>query len=246
MIRSIRACAVVLHYGDPSLTRRVRDQLLAADPDRAKDIRVLDNAAPLPFEPCWQRLEQNLYWAGALAWTMEHLEEQYTHLWFLNNDISFSGQPPLLSRAEARLEWIEKRLGPVGAYSPSALRNPYHPQMIQDASQQIRCAACIDGIAPLFHLGRLRQCGGIDHEDNPYGYGVDVITSLRLHRAGHLVVVDHQLPLRHTYHSTARNISGFMEKAAKAEARYLASRLGTNYAHQLEQFKKQYTDHKEL
>jgi hypothetical protein len=53
---SIRICAVILHYGDPTLTDRVRRQLLDSEHELAPDIRVLDNAAPIPADGAWVRL----------------------------------------------------------------------------------------------------------------------------------------------------------------------------------------------
>ncbi|WP_022662033.1 glycosyltransferase family 2 protein [Paucidesulfovibrio longus] len=248
-VRPIRICAVILHYGDPTLTDRVRRQLLDSEHELAPDIRVLDNAAPIPAVGAWVRLPENIYWAGALRWTLERLEQdgsRYTHLWFLNNDISFATPGPMIRRVGQRLDWIESRLGPVGAYSPSALRNPYHAQMVRAADKQIRTVAYLDGIAPLFNLEALRAAGGIDLEGNPYGYGVDVVTSLRLHEAGCVVAVDHQVALRHTYHSTARTVSGFLEAASKAEHSYLAARLGQGYARRIDALQHDFTDYDRL
>ncbi|MGE4290977.1 MAG: glycosyltransferase family 2 protein [Desulfovibrio sp.] len=242
---SIRICAVVLHYGDPSLTRRVQRQLLERAPHDHSHVRILDNAAPLPAESPWVRLPENLYWAGALQWTLEYLttrEPEYTHLWFLNNDIAFATPGPQLMRVAQRLAWIESRLGRVGAYSPAALRNPYHPQMVLKSDQQMRTVAYLDGIAPVFNIQALNAAGGIDLEGNPYGYGVDVMTSLRLHQAGLSLVVDHQVALRHTYHSTARTVTGFMEQAARAEERYLTARLGRDYVETLGKLKLEFQD----
>lgn len=249
IVQKPKICAVILHYGDPTLTERVRRQLLEANPELSNDIRVLDNAAPVPATDSWIRLEQNLYWAGALHWTLRHLaatEPEYSHLWFLNNDISFASSGPLLSKAAQRLTWISSKLGAVGVYSPAALRNPYHPQMVQDVSQQIRVVRYVDGIAPLLDMAAIAEQGGIDLEGNAFGYGVDIITSLRQQQAGKLVVVDHQLALRHTYHSTARKVSGFMEQAAQAEAVYLEKRLGKDYAHMIDTLKQDFTDYTRL
>jgi hypothetical protein len=130
----------------------------------------------------------------------------------------------------------------VGVYSPAALANPYHPQMVADPAMQWRRAAYVDGIAPLFSLRCLEELGGVDIEGNPYGYGVDIVTSLAAHRAGWPVVVDHQVAVRHVYHSTARRVEGFMAVAARAEREYLTKRLGNNYAEELERLKTDYQD----
>jgi len=42
-------------------------------------------------------------------------------------------------------------------------------------------------------------------------------------------VVDHQVVVRHRYHSSAREVDGFMEKAAASEKAYLTQRLGPGY-----------------
>ncbi len=84
----------------------------------------------------------------------------------------------------------------------------------------------IDGISPLFNIECLNKIGGLDYEGNIYGYGVDVWNSLALHRAGFPVVVDHQVTIRHIYHSTAKKVEGFLATAAEAQHKYLAVRLG--------------------
>ncbi|SKA94644.1 hypothetical protein SAMN02745704_02597 [Paucidesulfovibrio gracilis DSM 16080] len=243
-------CAVILHYGDPGLTARVHSQLLEGlEPRLQQAVRVLDNAAPETYAEAWTRLPENLFWAGALDWTVDHFirnEPDYTHLWFLNNDVSFSTPGPHLPKAAARLQWIESRIGTVGVYSPSALRNPYHAQMVRNPDAQIRRTPFVDGIAPLWNLATLQELGGIDLRGNRQGYGVDIYTSLRQHQAGYGVVVDHQLALRHTYHSTARSIPGFLDASARAEQAYLGSRLGADYKTLLEELRAQSSDHVKL
>jgi hypothetical protein len=267
-----RLLVVILHYGQPELTRRLADQLADSDPgwtssglarpvapdilgtppaDPAAlsclrkvsppdasplpgELRVLDNAAPHPFPGAWKRLDENLFWAGALAWCLgEAAREGFTHLWFLNNDCYFASAPPHLSRAWERLALLDDLLGPVGLYSPAALANPYHPQMVRQPGLQFSRAAVVDGIAPLFRLDGLSSLGGLDWEGNPRGYGVDVWNSLRIHSAGWPVVVDHAVYLRHVYHSTARKVDGFLDAAARAEADYLAARLGPDWKAEL-------------
>lgn len=240
--------AVILHYGDPGLTDRVRRQLLAADPDRGADVLVLDNHAPQPWTGpnLWRRAEANGYWAGALAWAARELAASHTHLWFLNNDIRFDTGGPLLARAEARLARIAAREGRVGVWSPAARANPYHPQMVADEGLQYRRVRCVDGIAPCFDLACLRELGGVDVGENPYGYGVDVWTSLAADRAGWAVVVDHGVVIRHAYHTTARRVEGFLARAAAAEDRYLAARLGPDWRAELDRLKADAADSAEI
>lgn len=237
-----RLAVVILHYGRPELTRRLADQLAASDPDQ--EVLVLDNQAPEPYPGAWLRLPENLYWAGALAFCLDHFAGRgRTHLWFLNNDLSFATRPPHLTRAWERLAWLERSLGPVGLYSPSVLANPYHPQMVQNPGAQYRLAALADGIAPLFRLEALEAVGGLDWQDNPRGYGVDVWNSLRLSRAGWPVVVDHQVAVRHAYHSTARKVDGFLARAAVEEQAYLDRRLGPGHAGVIRELQARWTDH---
>lgn len=268
-----RLLVVILHYGQPELTRRLADQLAASDPgwiasgavrpaapdtpgtasvsaasssqgwqgprgpddpSRPGELRVLDNAAPEPWPGAWKRLDANLFWAGALAWCLDAAaREGFTHLWFLNNDCYFASAPPHLSRAWERLARLDDLLGSVGLYSPAALANPYHPQMVRQPDLQFSRAPVIDGIAPLFRLDCLEGLGGLDWAGNPRGYGVDVWNSLRIHRAGWPVVVDHAVYLRHVYHSTARKVDGFLDAAARAEADYLAARMGPDWKAEL-------------
>jgi len=56
------------------------------------------------------------------------------------------------------------------------------------------------------------------------------------------VLVDHQVVVKHVYHSTARREEGFLALAARAERDYLTKRLGKNYAEELERLKNRFTD----
>lgn len=236
-----RIAAVILHYGKPALALRLAETLRQDKAEVAQRVRIFDNAAPLPCPGAWRRAEHNLYWAGALSEVLRLVrEEGYTHLWFLNNDVRFTGPAPYLSRVEARLAAVEQRLGPVGIWTPAVGDNPYHPQMCRLPSGGLTHAAVVDGIAPLYALDCLEAIGGVDAGDNPYGYGVDLWISLRASQAGWPVLVDHDLLMEHRYHSTAKTLPGFMTQAAAAEKAYLHRRLhhwGPDWAAQLEALK---------
>ncbi|NHZ47909.1 hypothetical protein [Nitratidesulfovibrio liaohensis] len=243
---------VILHYGDPALAANLSDTLRRADPDHAERVLVLDNAASRPATGAWRRLSSNLFWGGALAYCLDAARDMdCTHLWFLNNDISFETRPPLVARAALRMARMGAALaarglggpaGRVGVYAPAVDRNPYHPQMVRDARIQYRRVALVDGIAPLIDLDCAREVGGADCADNPRGYGVDVWLSLRAHRAGWPVVVDHQLVTRHRYHTTARSVDGFMDAAARAEHDYMTRRLGPAWRDEVARLQHQWTD----
>ena len=225
-----RIMICILHYGDPSITKRLHRQMLEADPGWAAHIRVLDNAAPLAYDEAWARLPENIYWTGALDFTITRArEEGYSHLWFFNNDVVFTSAPPYMARATERLERLQKLCGPVGIYAPAVERNPYHPQMVRNPTAQWRRAAYADGIAPLLNLEAVRAVGGLDIGENIYGYGVDIWLSLRMSRSGWAVLVDHQVALKHHYHATARRVEGFLAMAAQAENAFLTERLGLDY-----------------
>ena len=229
-----RLAIVILHYGDPALTVRVKEQLELSDPGWVEHIFVLDNCAPIPFPGSWRRLDQNLYWAGALDYCLREFESRgYTHLWFLNNDIWFGSKPPHILKAWKRLEFLDAKIGPIGVYSPATHRSPYHPHMVEKTEVQYSLVPYIDGISPLFNIDCLSRIGGLDYDGNIYGYGVDVWNSLALHRAGFPVVVDHQVTVRHIYHSTAKKVEGFLSTAAEVQQKYMAARLGPEYEGQL-------------
>lgn len=229
-----RLALVILHYGDPALTLRVKTQLEQSDPEWAEHIFVLDNHAPEPFEGAWRRLEDNLYWAGALDYCLKEFESRgYTHLWFLNNDIWFGSKAPYILKAWKRLELLDVKMGPIGVYSPATHRSPYHPQMVEKTGVQYSLVPYIDGISPLFSIKCLNKINGLDYEGNPYGYGVDVWNSLALHRAGFPVVVDHQITIKHIYHSTAKKVEGFLLMASEAQHKYMTARLGEKYEEEL-------------
>ena len=226
---------LILHYGSVERTRRLHEQLLAADPAQREKILVFDNASPEPYDGAWLRAGQNLYWAGAFEHVMGILAEQgASHVWFLNNDALFVSKPPLIGRVLQRLARAECLAGPVGVYSPAVTANPYHPQMVERAGGQFRRVRYVDGIAPLVAVDFWRRAGGIDYDGNPFGYGVDVWFSSRAEELGFACVVDHQVVIRHKYHSTAREVTGFMERAAEAEKVYLSERFGSAYRQHLE------------
>jgi len=226
----MRLVTVILHYGPVSRTQELYKQLLASDPEQRDSILVFDNASPEAYPGAWLRMDQNLYWAGAFEHTMQLLASQgATHVWFLNNDARFLTAAPLVNRAIFRLTRAERLLGPIGIYSPAVTMNPYHPQMIARRDRQFRKVRYVDGIAPLVSVQYWRECGGIDYQGNPYGYGVDVWFSCRAQDVGYFCVVDHQMVIRHRYHSSARELEGFMAVAAKAEDAFLRARLGADY-----------------
>jgi len=234
---------VILHYGKPELTARLEGQL-ASEKGAGVPVLVLDNAAPEPYAGAWHRLEENRFWAGAFAWAMERLAgEGYKRVWFLNNDLYFVSRPPILAAALGRLARMERTLGRVGVYAPAVTASPYHPQMQQRPGVQFSRVALVDGIAPLVHLDAWRDAGGLDCAGNPYGYGVDLAFSVAVDRAGWALAVDHQVCVRHVYHSTARTVDGFMDKAARAEAAYLAERFGPGWREALDELKNHSIDH---
>lgn len=236
----LKIAVCILHYGEPSLTQRLHRQLLNAEPKQAGHIYVLDNAAPQPYQQAWRRLPANLYWTGALEYaSAEFSKAGYTHIWFLNNDILFHSQPPHIARAAGRLARLEQTFGRVGIYAPSVRANPYHSQMVSQGPCECRLVSYVDGIAPLISLECLQEIGGLDALDNPFGYGVDIWLGLRAKKANWLVVVDNQLVLRHTYHSTAKQVKGFLEQAALAQHNFLSSRLGPDYQNFIQEQQKE-------
>lgn len=235
---------VILHYGDPGLTQRLHRQLQAQGAHWQERLFVLDNASPSPYPKAWVRLPENMYWAGALAWCVEEMRTQrYTHLWFLNNDLWFTGKPKFLDLAWQRLQVVESRSGQqVGAYAPAVVRHPYLPQMVQVPDKQLRRVLLLDGVAPLLYLPAVEDAGGVDWEDNPRGYGVDLWLSLRLHRAGWPLLVDHQVAIRHEHHSAAKQDPAFLPLAADYEDAYLRARLGPDWRRVVRQLAKHVVD----
>lgn len=220
-----KVATCILHYGEPSLTSRLYEQV-RAEPD----VFVLDNAAPKEFGGAWKRLPENLFWAGSFEWALcEFTKMGYSHLWFFNNDAYFLSKGPYLKKTIARLSRMEQVLGRIGIYAPSVTINPYQPQMVQNKDSQCRMVNIIDGIAPLINLACAEEIGGLDAMDNPYGYGVDIWLSMRVKKANWQLVVDNQVLLRHSYHATASKIEGFLTKAAQTEQVFLENRLGPDY-----------------
>ncbi len=239
----MRALAVVLHYGRSDPARNLTETLLRNDPGARGRVVVFDNASPAPYAGAWQRVPENIFWAGALELCLKTAREQgYTHLWFLNNDIRFVSPPPFLSRAEARLQRLEKLTGKtVGIWSPAVESSPYHPQMLPVPDAEAALTPLVDGIAPLINLPAVEDVGGLDAADNPRGYGVDMWLSLRLYRAGLLTLVDPLIRIRHKHQATARTIPGFMQLAARQEESFMHRRLGSGWREFLEQLKQDVT-----
>lgn len=244
MKKKLKVAVVILHYGDPALTQRIHEQLLLSDPEMANRVMVLDNNAPEKYSKPWFRLPRNIYWAGALNWTTEMtLRQGYTHLWFLNNDITFDTTPPIIVRAVKRMIWIEKQVGKIGVYSPSVLNNPYHPQMVHDKRYQFRKVSYIDGIAPMINLECWFSLNNLGIDENPIGYGVDNYFSLQADSLGWNVVVDQQVIIKHEYHSTARTVCGFLDKACIMSENYLRRRIGPEGKNKLKRLSMHYTDY---
>ncbi len=227
-----RLLTVILHYGKIELTSRVHEDLKPGASDN--NLIVLDNAAPEPY-PGAQRLQENVFWGGALEKALDMAENGgFSHLWFCNNDIRFVSAGPHIPKVCGRIMQAEKILGrEVGVYSPSATANPYHAHMIRREGRDFAEAAHVDGIAPVFSLHCLERIGGLDMGDNARGYGLDAWVSLRAGRAGFAVVVDHRVTLRHIYHTTAKSIPGFMDEAARDEDAFMRERLGPDWRERL-------------
>ncbi|WP_459936313.1 glycosyltransferase family 2 protein [Desulfonatronum parangueonense] len=242
-----RPAVFILHYGSSATTRRLHRQLLASDPGWKERIMVLDNHAPESYPDAWQRLDENLFWCGALDYALHVCRDQgWPYLWFFNNDAFFISNPPHLEKAWQRLRKIERTLGPAGIYSPSFEHHPYHPQMVASPGYAYRRAKCVDGVAPLINLECWQALGGLDCGDNPRGYGVDLCFSLRASRRGWPVIVDHHVHMRHIYHSTAGSIPGFLVAAAAQEKAYLEARLGLGYGEILRQAQIDFHDEVQL
>ena len=240
-----RVLTVVLHYGDPDLTARVHEALL---PEAAgQEVLVLDNAAPLPY-PGALRLPQNVFWGGALEKALAlGQERRVDYVWFCNNDIVFLSPPPLIARMAGRVWRLSKVLRhEVGLWAPAVTASPYHPQMLHKSGLQYRLVSCMDGIAPLISLRCVQAIGGLDMGDNARGYGLDLWLSLRAYEAGWPVVVDHQMVVRHRYHTTAATVDGFMDQAARDEDAYMRARLGDNWRQHVREKASRWSDVNEL
>lgn len=236
----MKLCTVILHYGNPLLTARLVEVLRTANPDFC-DLRVFDNAAPLSFPDAWRRAETNLYWAGALDVCLDLAErEGFSHIWFLNNDIHFLA-PPRVAAVLGRLAKLNTCLErPVGLWSPALESNPYHPQMRPVACRHaVRRVRLLDCPAPVLRLEAVREAGGLDAADNPFGYGVDLWLSWRVAALGWPVLVDQDIVLRHRAHTTAKTVDGFLTRAAQTEETFCGTRFGPDWRDRLEVLKRE-------
>ncbi len=244
MITTTNIAVVILHYGSIDLTRHVHDQLLSSDPDMVDNIFVLDNNAPNSYPDSWVRLSENYFWGGALDLTTKTMYDKgFKYLWFLNNDIEFLTEIPIIARAIQRFVKIEKVLGSIGIYSPSLTRSIFHPQMVCDKNFQYRKVQYIDGIAPIINLDCWFSLGNLGIDDNPIGYGVDNFFSLKASSRGWNVIVDHQIVIKHHDHSTAKSINGFLESGMTMAGQYLRQRLGPGSRKKLQSLATIYEDY---
>ena len=242
-----KLAVIILHYGRPELTAKLHRQLMNSDPTFIDDVMVLDNHAPLAYPQAWLRTPKNLYWPGALQLALAEMERRaYSHLWFLNNDLTFISKPPYLSRAFNRLLLAEKTAGPIGLYSPSVSSSLYHQQMVKKQNIQYSLVKYIDGIAPIINIKAISLAGGVDYDDNIYGYGVDIWLSMRITEAGFKLMLDHEVTVRHAHHASATAIPGFMKKAAMAEHDYMTKRFGANWREMVERLKQDMDDRHKL
>lgn len=227
---TLKIATVILHYGEPKITKALHHQLLKDDPQIVQNLFVLDNNAPKPYHKSWKRLPKNLYWTGALEFCLDFfLNKHYDYLWFLNNDLIFTSKGPILTKVQTRIAYLEKKLGKVGIYSPSFSFNPYHPQMSRQKEKGFIKVSYIDGIAPAVNLKCYKNINGLDCDNNLYGYGVDIWLSLRTYLQGWPVVVDQEIEAKHFYHATAKTIGNFLNKAKLQKNTYLRKRLGPNF-----------------
>jgi len=230
-----KVATVILHYGKIELTQRLHAQLK----EKNEQIFVLDNCSPHPYPAAWLRLEQNLFWAGALDYCLHYFQNQgYDYLWFLNNDLYFVSNLPIVSRVRARLAYLEKKYAKIGIYSPCVSQNPYHAQMVKRYAQGWARVAYVDGIALLINLQCFNELKELDYAENVYGYGVDIWLSYRASQLGWFVVVDQEVEVKHFYHYTAKNVTGFLARARQVQQKYLKERLGPNFKTQLDAFQK--------
>ncbi|WP_051693787.1 hypothetical protein [Desulfohalovibrio reitneri] len=234
---------VILHYGDPAVTSALHRQLLDTDPAWADRIHVLDNAAPQPYPDAWKRLPENIYWKGGLEFCLDHFRKAgCSHLWFLNNDLTFRCPPPVIERAWQRLRVLDRALGEVGAYHPALTHNVYHPQMAQDGRLQVSRVRLLDGVAPLLNLAAVERAGGLDAPDNPVGYGVELWLSHRLDMLGYPLVVDHQVWARHAYHKAAGNDERFWKLAHACQDVFLKRTFGEDARERIKALQEQRED----
>lgn len=137
------------------------------------DLFVLDNGSAEAgiARQTTHRLEENLFWGGALNWAFRFIIEngKYDSLLFLNNDLSLNGANFVSRLRQELLSEPYRLVSPCLAGPPQ----PW-PQMQCWYTGSMRPVKWIDMQAPLFHRKLVERIGQFD-KSLQYGWGQELV-----------------------------------------------------------------------
>ena len=175
-----KTLAIILNHNLPEYTNWLYGSLKEFQ-DENYDLLVMDNGSRPELMPSTThiRLENNLYWGGALneAFKLVLKDDQYDSLLFLNNDLEVT--------AEVFVNLLREELfsRDLALVSPCiAGREQPWKQMQNWGSNETRIVKWADLMAPLFHRKFIEAVGQFDPELY-YGWGQELLS--------HEVCTDH-------------------------------------------------------
>ena len=165
---STRTLVVILNHNLPEYTRKVHQQL-APFVNSTHDLLVLDNGSTGKgiYANADVRLEQNLFWGGALNWAFKYVLDrpEYDSLLFLNNDIELNGLGFVQELRRVLFEEDHAVISPcISGYA-----QPY-TQMQNWGARESRLVRWLDYQAPLFHRKFIEEVRQFD-EAIIHGWG---------------------------------------------------------------------------
>lgn len=172
MKSNTKTLALIVNHNLPEYTNWLYNTLKPFEREDY-DLMVLDNGSRPDLVPQYAqvKLENNLYWGGALNVAFQMILDNpvYDSLLYLNNDIELTGE--IFVRA-LRQELFRHRFAIV---SPCiAGRAAPWRQMQNWASGSTREVKWIDNQAPLFHRELIEAIGQFSHELY-YGWGQELV-----------------------------------------------------------------------
>ncbi|MEI6433977.1 MAG: hypothetical protein WCP32_03965 [Bacteroidota bacterium] len=167
-----KTLVIILNHNLPEYANWLYDSLKEFQGE-TYDALVMDNCSKPELTPATThiRIEQNIYWGGALneAFKLVLKDDRYDSLLFLNNDIEFTGD---VFVNLLRHELFSHKFAIV---SPCiAGRAQPWKQMQNWGSSNPRIVKWIDLVAPLFHRKFIEEIGQFDSELY-YGWGQELI-----------------------------------------------------------------------
>jgi hypothetical protein len=167
---------------------------------------LLDSSSPDPPRTVDIQLP-NWYYTGLWNQAVQlALEAHKTWLLFVASDVEIE-DIALLARCVSDVLEDES----IGIYTPSLRLDSRvsFQSCFNQASDQIRDCALIEGFFFLARTSVLAPCYPVDRHTNRYGWGIDVLSAYHAHQMNYRVVADDRLCIYHppSYHEINREVA---------------------------------------